>query len=84
MVLRNNGGNSNRSLRVNLAGKVSNRSGVGAKIEVRAGSLAQKLETYSAAPAPALLTARADRSAHQGTRAALAAADDRGDRRGSP
>ena len=50
---RNNGGNANRSVRVNLAGKVSNRSGVGAKIEVRAGSLAQKLETYSAAPAPA-------------------------------
>jgi tetratricopeptide (TPR) repeat protein len=50
---RNDGGNANRSVRVNLAGKVSNRSGVGAKIEVRAGSLAQKLETYSAAPAPA-------------------------------
>jgi tetratricopeptide (TPR) repeat protein len=52
-VARNDGGNSNRSLRVGLAGKVSNRSGVGAKIEMRAGSLAQKLETYSAAPAPA-------------------------------
>ncbi|HEX6717931.1 MAG TPA: CRTAC1 family protein, partial [Pyrinomonadaceae bacterium] len=52
-VLRNDGGNANRSLHVNLAGRVSNRSGVGAKIEVRAGSLAQKLETYSAAPAPA-------------------------------
>jgi tetratricopeptide (TPR) repeat protein len=50
---RNDGGNANRSLRVNLAGRVSNRSGVGAKIEVRAGSLAQKLETYSASPAPA-------------------------------
>jgi Flp pilus assembly protein TadD len=50
---RNDGGNSNRSLRVNLAGRVSNRSAVGAKIEVRAGSLAQKLETYSASPAPA-------------------------------
>jgi Flp pilus assembly protein TadD len=52
-VARNDGGNANRSLRVNLAGKVSNRSGVGAKLEVRAGSLAQKLETYSAYPAPA-------------------------------
>jgi tetratricopeptide (TPR) repeat protein len=52
-ILRNDGGNTNRSLRVNLAGRVSNRSGVGAKIEVRAGSLAQKLETYSASPAPA-------------------------------
>ncbi len=40
-------------MRVALAGKVSNRSGVGAKIEIRAGSLAQKLETYSASPAPA-------------------------------
>ena len=50
---RNDGGNANRSLRVNLAGRVSNRSGVGAKIEMRAGSLAQKLETYSAYPAPA-------------------------------
>ncbi len=52
-VVRNDGGNSNRSLRVNLVGKVSNRGGVGAKLEVRAGSLAQKLETYSSYPAPA-------------------------------
>jgi tetratricopeptide (TPR) repeat protein len=52
-VARNDGGNANRSLRVGLAGKVSNRSAVGSKIEMRAGSLAQKLETYSAAPAPA-------------------------------
>ncbi len=52
-LARNDGGNSNRSLRVGLEGKVSNRSGVGSKIEVRAGSLAQKLETYSASPAPA-------------------------------
>ncbi|HYV14293.1 MAG TPA: FG-GAP-like repeat-containing protein [Pyrinomonadaceae bacterium] len=48
-----NDGNTNRSLRVALTGRVSNRSGVGTKIEVRAGSLAQKLETYSASPAPA-------------------------------
>ena len=52
-VARNDGGNVNQSLRINLTAKVSNRSGVGAKIEVRAGSLAQKLETYSAFPAPA-------------------------------
>ncbi|HET9711387.1 MAG TPA: CRTAC1 family protein, partial [Pyrinomonadaceae bacterium] len=52
-IARNDGGNSNRSLRLNLAGKVSNRSAVGSKIEIRAGSLAQKLETYSASPAPA-------------------------------
>src|SRR5829696_758257 len=52
-LARNDGGNKNRSLHVGLEGKVSNRSGVGSKIEVRAGSLAQKLETYSASPAPA-------------------------------
>ncbi|HEY0379506.1 MAG TPA: FG-GAP-like repeat-containing protein [Pyrinomonadaceae bacterium] len=52
-IARNDGGNSNHNLRVILFGKVSNRSGVGAKIEVRAGSLVQKLETYSATPAPA-------------------------------
>jgi len=52
-VGRNDGGNTNRSLRINLAGRISNRSGVGAKIEARAGSLSQKLETYSASPAPA-------------------------------
>lgn len=52
-VARNEGGNRNRSLRVQLSGKVSNRSGVGAKVELRAGSLRQKVETYSASPAPA-------------------------------
>ncbi len=50
---RNDGGNANKSLRLILAAKVSNRSAVGAKVEIRAGSLAQKLETYSAFPAPA-------------------------------
>jgi len=52
-IARNDGGNLNRSLRVNLFGRVSNRSAVGAKVEARAGSLVQKLETYSASPAPA-------------------------------
>jgi Tfp pilus assembly protein PilF len=52
-VLRNDGGNRNHSVRVLLAGKVSNRSGVEAKVEMRAGSLRQKLETYAASPAPA-------------------------------
>ncbi|HVG34177.1 MAG TPA: FG-GAP-like repeat-containing protein [Pyrinomonadaceae bacterium] len=50
---RNDGGNQNNSVRVRLTGKVSNRSGVGAKIEARSGSLIQKLETYAASPAPA-------------------------------
>ena len=53
IIGRNEGGNRNRSVRVRLAGKVSNRSGVASKIEARAGSLQQKLETYSATPAPA-------------------------------
>jgi tetratricopeptide (TPR) repeat protein len=52
-IARNEGASANRSLRMQLAGKVSNRSGVGAKVEVRAGSLKQKLETYAASPAPA-------------------------------
>ena len=52
-VARNNGGNTNQSLRITLAARVSNRSSIGAKVEIRAGSLAQKLETYSAFPAPA-------------------------------
>ncbi|HEX8424406.1 MAG TPA: CRTAC1 family protein, partial [Pyrinomonadaceae bacterium] len=50
---RNEGGSRNRSLRVQLAGRVSNRSGVEAKVEMRAGSLWQKLEVYAASPAPA-------------------------------
>jgi Tfp pilus assembly protein PilF len=52
-LLRNEGGNRNHSLSVRLAGKVSNRGGVEAKVELRAGSLQQKLETYAATPAPA-------------------------------
>lgn len=51
--IRNDGGNSNHSLRVQLAGRVSNRSGLQSKIEARAGSLWQKIETYAASPAPA-------------------------------
>lgn len=50
---RNDGGNINHSLRISLSGKVSNHSGVGAKIEARAGSLVQKLETSSVSPAVA-------------------------------
>ena len=52
-LARNDGGSRNASLRVRLAGKVSNRGGVEAKVEMRAGSLQQKLETYASTPAPA-------------------------------
>jgi cytochrome c-type biogenesis protein CcmH/NrfG len=52
-VLKNEGGTNNNSLVVKLAGKVSNRSGAGSKIELRAGSLLQKVETSSASPAAA-------------------------------
>jgi tetratricopeptide (TPR) repeat protein len=52
-VLRNDGGDRNRSIKIDLHGRVSNRSAVQAKVEMRAGSLYQKLETYSASPAPA-------------------------------
>ena len=48
-----NGGTANASLRVRLAGRVSNRSGVGSKIEMRAGSLRQLIETTASAPAAA-------------------------------
>jgi Flp pilus assembly protein TadD len=51
--LRNQGGSRNRSVRAQLTARVSNRSALGAKIEMRAGSLRQRLETYSATPAPA-------------------------------
>ncbi len=39
--------------RATLTGQVSNRSGVGAKVEMRAGSLWQKVETSAASPAAA-------------------------------
>ncbi len=52
-VWRNDGASRLRSLRVALTSRVSNRSAVGAKIEMRAGSLRQQHETYAATPAPA-------------------------------
>ena len=51
-ILDNEGGR-NHSLPIRLQGLVSNRGGTGAKIEIRAGSLQQKLETCAATPAPA-------------------------------
>src|SRR2546427_2764616 len=52
-LLRNDGGSRNHSLAVNLRGRISNKSAVEAKVEMRAGSLYQNLELYSASPAPA-------------------------------
>ena len=51
--LRNDGGNRNNAKFLRLQGRVSNKTAIGAKIDMRSGSLAQKLETYSASPAPA-------------------------------
>jgi tetratricopeptide (TPR) repeat protein len=48
-----NGGGRNPSLRVDLSARVSNRSATGAKIELRAGSLRQMIETSSSTPAVA-------------------------------
>ena len=52
-VWRNEGGSRARTLRVTLAARVSNRSGIGTKIDARAGSLRQRIETYAATPAAA-------------------------------
>ena len=49
-VLENRGGNRNRSFGLRLRGRVSNRDGIGAKVEMRAGSLRQKLETSASVP----------------------------------
>jgi hypothetical protein len=48
---RNDGPSENRSFRVTLKGRVSNRGGIGSKIQVRAGSLMARMETSSATPA---------------------------------
>lgn len=51
-VLKAEGFGKNFS-RLLLAGKTSNRSAVGTKVEMRSGSLRQKLEIYASSPAPA-------------------------------
>jgi tetratricopeptide (TPR) repeat protein len=48
-----NSGSDNKSEIIRLQGRVSNRTGIGAKIDLRSGSLSQKLETYSSNPMPA-------------------------------
>ncbi|HEX8197953.1 MAG TPA: FG-GAP-like repeat-containing protein [Pyrinomonadaceae bacterium] len=52
-LVKNIGGNSNNAEIVRLQGRASNRTGIGAKVDLRAGSLSQKLESYSASPMPA-------------------------------
>lgn len=52
-IFRNDGGNKNNSETLNLQGRVSNKSGIGAKVVMRSGSLSQQLESYSASPMPA-------------------------------
>src|SRR5262249_13486964 len=48
---RNSGTRAAHSIRVQLKGRVSNRLGVGAKIDMRAGSLSTRMETSAATPA---------------------------------
>jgi Tfp pilus assembly protein PilF len=50
-IWRNDGGNARRAVRVELTGRASNRNGVGAKVEVRAGSLYTRIETAATSPA---------------------------------
>jgi Flp pilus assembly protein TadD len=52
-VFRNEGGDRGGALRVRLAAQVSNRSAAGSNVELRAGSLKQRRETFASMPAPA-------------------------------
>ncbi|MCY4028468.1 MAG: FG-GAP-like repeat-containing protein [Acidobacteria bacterium] len=52
-LLVNGGEPGNDSLRVRITGLASNRTGVGAKVQMRAGSLRTRLETSAATPAVA-------------------------------
>ena len=49
-IAQNGGDPRNRSLRIALQGRVSNRAGVGAKVQLRAGSLSSRLESSAATP----------------------------------
>ena len=50
VLLAENSGTPNGSLRVSLRGTASNRLGIGAKVQLRAGSLSTRLDTTSATP----------------------------------
>jgi hypothetical protein len=50
-VWRNDGGNAHHAVRVALTGRASNRKGVGARVEVRSGSLYTRVETAATTPA---------------------------------
>ena len=47
------GGFGRNFARLTVSGKTSNRSAIGTKVELRSGSLRQKLEIYAASPSPA-------------------------------
>jgi tetratricopeptide (TPR) repeat protein len=49
-LLVNEGGNRHRSFALRLEGRVSNKEAVGVKIDLRAGSLKEKIETSAAVP----------------------------------
>jgi tetratricopeptide (TPR) repeat protein len=52
-VWRNEGGNRHKSVRVRLEARVSNRDAAGAKVDLRAGSLRHRIETFATVPAVA-------------------------------
>ncbi|MEP7340826.1 MAG: FG-GAP-like repeat-containing protein [Acidobacteriota bacterium] len=52
IVWRSEGASKNFAA-IHPAGKTSNRSSIGTKLELRSGSLSQKLEIYASSPAPA-------------------------------
>ena len=52
-IWRNDGGSRRASLRLHLKARVTNRAAVGTKIDMRAGSLRQRIETSAATPAAA-------------------------------